>query len=354
MQTVEIPPAPPEQRARWGIPKWAIAALVLVVLAVAALFVSGIKVPYLATSPGPVVDVHEIISVDGAEQFDHDGQLFFLTISRPSDSLTLLELIEAWRDPAVDIVERELIIREGQTSEERRRENLESMNNSQQIAVAVALDRLGYEIGIVGFGAEVRELVENGAAAGILEPGDIITAVAGIEIGFVSELVSEIREYDVGDTIELTVDRNGEDLSVSVTLAESESEPETPVVGILVADVGARFEFPFDVNIDTGAIGGPSAGMMLTLGVYNQLSQEDITRGHRIAGTGTISSDGSIGQIGGIKQKVFGAIGVGAEYILVPGGDYDSAIAAAGDRIGVVRVDSIDDALAFLATLEAA
>jgi PDZ domain-containing protein len=352
MHTVQIPPAvdptPPRRRGRWGL-----AAVALLALGFLALFVANIRLPYLATSPGPVVDVHEIITVEGAEQFDHNGQLYFLTIQRPSTNLTLLELVEAWRDPSIDVVERRLVIPEGQTSEERRRENLESMLNSQQIAVAVALERLGYEIDIVGLGAEVRELVEGGAADGVLEPGDVIVAVEQIEVEFVSELVAAVRSFEIGDTVLLTVERAGETQELKVTLGESESEPGAPIIGVLVADVGAHFEFPIDVDIDSGAIGGPSAGMMLTLGVYNQLSEEDITRGRRIAGTGTISSDGTVGPIGGIKQKVFAAIGVGAEYILVPANDFDIAVDAADGRIEVVAVGTIDEALAFLDALPA-
>ena len=133
-----------------------------------------------------------------------------------------------------------------------------------------------------------------------------------------------------------------------MVLGESETDAGLPIMGVSVADAGSAFDFPFDVDIDAGAVGGSSAGMMQALAVYNRLSEDDITNGHRIAGTGTISTDGSVGRIGGMKQKTFAAIGVGAEYLLVPEGDFDIAVETADGRIEVVAVATIDDALEFL------
>ena len=343
-----LPPSQPSRRK--GITAGMV-AVGLLVLGFVLILLAGVRVPYLATSPGPVTEIHGIIEVDGAEAFDPDGELFFLTISRPSDSLTILEFLEAWRDPEIDIVERDAVIPAGQTSDERRRQNLELMMNSQQIAVAVALDRLGYEVEVVGTGALVAEVLEGSGGFGIVEVNDIVTAIDGMPVEFVEELITEVRSREVGDTVVLTISRDDELLDVQVVLGESETDPDLPIIGISVADAGAFFEFPFDVDIESGAVGGSSAGMMLTLGVYNRLSPDDITKGHRIAGTGTITPDGTVGQIGGMKQKTFAAIGVGAEYLLVPEGDFDVAFAAADGRIEVVPIGTIDEALAFLESL---
>lgn len=340
-------PEPPKRRVTPGA-----IAVGLLLLGFLLILLAGVRVPYLATSPGPVVEVHGIIGVDGTDTFDQDGELFFLTISRPSDSLTLLELFEAWRDPAVDLVERDAVIPPGQTSDERRRQNLELMMNSQQIAVAVALDRLGYDVAVVGTGALVAEVQEGSAGMGIVEEGDIVVAIDGEEIQFTQELVNAVRSRQIGDSVTLSVSRDNEIQEVQVVLGESVTDPGLPIIGISITDAGAAFDFPFDVEIDAGAVGGSSAGMMLTLGVYNTLTPEDITGGRRIAGTGTISTDGSVGRIGGIKQKTFAAIGAGAEYMLVPEGDFDAAFTAADGRIEVVSVATIDDALAFLESLE--
>jgi len=343
-------PASPSRR-RWITP--GTVAVGLLLLGFALILVAGVRVPYLATSPGPVTEVHGIVSIDGVESFESDGELYFLTISRPTKSLTLLELFEAWRDPAVDIVDRDLIIPPGQTSDQRRLQNLELMMSSQQIAAAVALDRLGYEVGVVGTGALVAEVLEDSAGFGVIEVNDIVVAINGEKVEFVDELINAVRSRQVGDTVALTLSRDDELLDVSIVLGESETDPGLPIIGISIANAGSAFDLPVDVTIDAGVVGGSSAGMMLTLAVYDLLTEEDITKGHRIAGTGTMAPDGSVGRIGGIKQKTYAAIGVGAEYILVPDGDYDGALAAAGDDIEVVAVSTIDEALDFLETLPA-
>ncbi len=348
LPSIEYPPPPPDPARRRRRITPGVVAVGLLLLGFLLILAAGIRVPYLATSPGPVTEVHGIIEINGAESYDPAGELFFLTISRPTQSLTVLELFEAWRDPAVDIVDRDSIVPPGQTSDERRLQNLELMMNSQQIAVAVALDRLGLEVDVVGTGALVAEVLEGSGGFGIVEVGDIVVAADGTEIQFVQELINVVRAREVGDSISLTVSRDNELRDVQVILGESETDAGLPIIGISVADAGAAFDFPFDVGIDAGAVGGSSAGMMLTLAVYNRLSEDDITKGHRIAGTGTMSTDGSVGRIGGMKQKTFAAIGVGAEYLLVPEGDFDIASEAAGDKIEVVAIATIDDALAFL------
>jgi len=343
------PPAGRRKRRRWVTPGFVAVGLLL--LGFALIMVAGIRVPYLATSPGPVTEVHGIISVEGSESYEPAGELFFLTISRPIQSLTVLELFEAWRDPAVDVVDRDSIVPPGQTSDARRLQNLQLMMNSQQIAIAVALDRLGFEVDIVGTGALVVEVLEGSGGFGIVEVDDIVSGVDGVEIRFVQELISEVRARQVGDTVTLTISRENETIERQVVLGESETDPGLPVVGISVADAGTAFEFPIEVNIDAGSVGGSSAGMMQSLGVYNTLSEDDITNGHRIAGTGTISTDGSVGRIGGIRQKTFAAIGVGAEYLIVPEGDFEASFEAAGGKIDVIPVATIDDALEFLKSL---
>jgi PDZ domain-containing protein len=123
------------------------------------------------------------------------------------------------------------------------------------------------------------------------------------------------------------------------------------MVGVTLMDADVQVVFPVDVEIDSRNIGGPSAGMMFTLEIMDELTPTDLTDGHRIAGTGTIDQDGVVGAIGGVRQKVYGAIDAGAEYVLVPTDNYDDAVDAAGDNIGVVAVGTIDDALGFLDTL---
>ncbi len=178
---IEYPPPPEGEKRRRRRITPGMVAVGLLLFGFVLILAAGIRVPYLATSPGPVTEVHGIISVDGADSYDPAGELFFLTISRPIQSLTVLELFEAWRDPAVDIVDRDSVVPPGQTSDQRRLQNLELMMNSQQIAVAVALDRLGVEVGVVGTGALVAEVLEGSGGFSIVEVNDIAVASDGEE-----------------------------------------------------------------------------------------------------------------------------------------------------------------------------
>ena len=348
--TIEAPtdalPALTPRRSRW-----ALAAAVLLVIGFVLILLASIKVPYLATSPGPVLEVQGIVAVEDVPSYTSDGELFLLTISRGSDPLTLFEWFEAWRDPTVDLVERDLVVPEGTTGDDRRRRNLEVMQGSQQLAIAVALDRLGYDVDIVGNGAYIAEVAAGSPAEGIVRPDDIVVAFEGAPVEFVQDLVDAVRAGEIGASVTMTVDREGNMQDLVVLLGESPTEQGVPRIGVTLSDAGARFDFPIDVTIDAGSIGGPSGGMMLSLAVYNRLTEDDITKGHRVAGTGSLTAEGGVQRIGGIRQKVIGAIGIGAEYILVPEGDFAAALERAGDDIEVVAVGTFDDALAFFDTL---
>lgn len=256
LPSIEYPPPPEEAERRRRRITPGMAAVGLLLVGFLLIMAAGIRLPYLATSPGPVTEVHGIIEIDDAPSYDPEGELFFLTISRPTQSLTLLELFEAWRDPAVDIVDKDLIIPVGQTSDERRLQNLQLMMTSQQIAVAVALDRLGLEVEVVGTGALVAEVLEGSGGFGIVEVGDIIVAADGAEIHFVQELINAVRARQVGDSLTLTVSRDNELQDLQIVLGESETDAGLPIIGVSVQDAGTAFDFPFEVDIDAGAVGG--------------------------------------------------------------------------------------------------
>jgi PDZ domain-containing protein len=182
-------------------------------------------------------------------------------------------------------------------------------------------------------------------------------------IAFRSDVIDFLEPLQVGDPIVVTVERPDaeqpeqfEVLDLDIVLGpRPDDDPARPTVGVLMGVLLDNntpiVEFPVDVVIDSRNIGGPSAGMMFTLQIIDQLTPDPLTHGQRIAGTGTIHLDGTVGSIGGIKQKVHGAIDAGAVAVLVPEGNYDAAVEAAGDDIVVVKVTTIDDAIAFLETL---
>lgn len=314
-----------------------------------------ITLPYYVLSPGPVYDTSDFVTVDGGTLSD-DGELFFLTVSLKEANA--FEWVAAQFDEAVDTRPRENIRPSGVSPEQLRRESLAAMEQSKNDAIYVALTTLGYDVTLVGTGALVIDTVPDSGADGVLLPDDVIVQMNGETVAFRSDILAQMDNEEIGDVVTMLVQRpledepdRHEDLDVDITLGENPQDPGTPLIGVLLENNEPIVEFPVEVDIDSQNIGGPSAGMMFTLQIMDQLTPEELTHGYRIAGTGTIHRDGSVGAIGGIHQKVYGAIDAGARAILVPKANYEDALDAAGDRITVVEIETIDDAVAFLDSL---
>jgi PDZ domain-containing protein len=223
----------------------------------------------------------------------------------------------------------------------------------------VALTELGYDVTLIGTGAEVIDTVPSSAADGVLRGGDVIIELDGVPVEFRSDVLDMLEGREVGDEVALVIERpieaseedEVEDIELVLVLGPHTDDPDRPMIGILLDNHEPIIEFPVEVEIDSQNIGGPSAGLMFTLQIMNQLTEDDITAGLRIAGTGTINRDGTVGPIGGVQQKVYGAIEAGADVVFVPADNYDAAISAAGDNIDVVRVETIDDPVEYLDAL---
>lgn len=342
---------PPDRYPRWP---WVLAVF-LIVVGIGIAIAWPITVPYYTFSPGPVYDTSDFIEVEGGT-VSTKGELFFLTVSLKEANI--FEYAAGRLDDRVTVRAREVIRPSGVSPEDLRRESLDAMEQSKQDATFVALTALGYEVTFIGTGALVIETVPDSAADGLLLPGDIIIEMDGRTVAFRSDIIDELSDLEVGDDVEFVVERPVdetadiyEDEDVEVALGSHPDDPSRPLIGVLLGNNEPIVEFPVEVVIDSQNIGGPSAGLMFTLQIMDQLTDDEITNGHRIAGTGTIRRDGSVGPIGGIRQKVFGAIEAGAFAVLVPAANFDDAVEAAGDDIRLVRVETIDDALAFLETL---
>lgn len=342
-------PAVPE---RYRIPKWPfVLAVIFMAIGIAIAIAWPIKVPYYTMSPGPLYDTSDFVHVVGEEQVI-DGELFFLTVSLREANL--FEYVAAQVNPKVAVAPRQNIRPVGVSPEDLRRENLARMNQSKTDAQFVALTKLGYEPTYIGTGALVIETVPDSAADGVLLADDIIIGIDGNEVAFRSDVIDGLADKEIGDRAVLAIERavEGSDevevVEVEIVLGVHVDDPSRPMVGVLLDNNPPIIEFPIGVEMDSQNIGGPSAGMMFTLEIMNQLTEDDLTGGRRIAGTGTISHDGTVGAIGGVTQKVHAAIDAGATIVFIPAGNYDDAVAAAGDKIIVVRVETIDDALDYL------
>jgi PDZ domain-containing protein len=329
--------------SKW--PLYVIGALFAV--GVFALALWNLELPYLAFSPGPISDAADSVVVDEAEVFPPDGELLMLTVV--SQEVNVFEALIAGVDPTIDLVRKQAVRRAGETDEEYRNRVLQQMDDSNFRSVAVALDYLGYEL--VPTEVVINEFVEGVPAESVLQLGDTIKAINEVPITTVVEIRSQIEGLQPGDTMDVTIERDGVVSTVTVELAEREDEPGAPMIGVVL---GELTQPPFPVDIEAGDVGGPSAGMMHTLAIIDTLTEGELTKGRVVAGTGTIRMDGTVGNIGGIRQKVVAAEAAGADYILVPEGNYDSALTAERDTLEIVPVATIDEAVAFLEGLEGA
>lgn len=336
------------EHAKQNHPHWPLYLIgALFAVGVMSLIAWNLELPYLAYSAGPVSDAADSIVAEEVAIYPPDGELLMLTVV--SQDVNIFEAAIAGVDPRVDLVRKQAVRREGETDEEYRNRVLQQMDDSNFRAVAVALEYLGYDM--VPTEVVINSVLEDVPAESVLEAGDTIRAVNGTTVTTVVDVTSALEGYQPGDVIEMRLERNGGVVEVEVELAEKEDEPGEPLIGI---GLGELTQAPFPITIQAGDVGGPSAGMMHTIAIIDSLTEGELTGGRVIAGTGTIRADGSVGNIGGIRQKVVGAEAAGAEYILVPQGNYDTALTAERSSIEIVPVATIDDAIGFLESLDPA
>lgn len=218
------------------------------------------------------------------------------------------------------------------------------------IAAAVAMNKAGVGGGVTADGVRIVAIVKDSPADQRLQAGDVIVKLNGREVKSVEELAAYMeRSVKPGETVAVTVRRGGEVTVSEVPAAESADSPERPVFGISV-QTELQLDIPRAVDYKRwmAHIGGPSHGAMLTLALIDQLTPGGVTNGLKVAGTGTIGADGSIGQIGGIRQKAYAVSRIGADVFFVPAGLEQEARKAA-PKLNVVPVGTIDDVLSWLA-----
>jgi len=307
----------------------------------------NVELPYLAFGPGPVSDAADSVVAENVDVYPPDGELLMLTVV--SQGVNVFEAIIAGLDPTIDLVPKQAVRRAGETNEEYRNRTLQQMDDSNFRSIAVALAYL--EIDLIASEVVVNEFVEGVPAALVLVLGDSILSIDGVVVSSVEDIRPVLEGVGVGESITMTVEREGETVEVEVLLVERTDEPGEAMIGVILGELS---EPPFPLKIQAGDVGGPSAGMMHALAIIDTLTEGELTKGHVIAGTGTIQVDGTVGNIGGIRQKVPAAEAAGATHILVPAGNYEKALTAEFENIEIVPIANISEAVAFLETLEAA
>ncbi len=280
------------------------------------------------------------------------GSLFLTTVYSDMDTTIAKWVGAQWQGDTL-VVPRQEFIPPSISADEYMKMVGEMMEESKTVAKIVALRQAGYEVKATGAGARVENLLPNSTAIGILQTGDVVVTAQDQHVETATDLVNLVRRQKPGSSISLTIQRGNETFATQVSTKESDSEPGIAVIGILIKTHLFGHDLPVQIDIDSENIGGPSAGLMFTLGIIDSLEENGLAPGHKIAGTGTISLDGSVGPIGGVAQKVIGAEEAGAEYFLAPADNYEAAKQAAR-RIQVVRVENVANALQFLRGLQPA
>lgn len=326
---------------------------VLLVCAVVGTVLLGLSPsPYGVERPGPVYDVLgktevngtsvPLIDIPGQTTYPTGGILDMLTVyvdGSPQDKLSWIELAGSWFDASRAAVPLDELYPSGQTEEESNAESAIDMTNSQQAATAAALSELkiDYQSTVV-----VATVIKHTPAAGRLKAGDELLTVNGVPVTGLTMLQQAIIANGVDHPVQLGIRRNGTEKTLDITPAIS-ADTQHPTVGIYT---GTTFTFPFDVKIQLQDVGGPSAGMMLALGIYDKLTPGKLAGNAHIAGTGTIDPSGAVGAIGGIRQKLYGARDDGAKWFLAPASNCDEVLGHIPSGLTVFAVKTLDESLA--------
>lgn len=347
------PLAAPAPR-RWL--RWFIPLFLVVALGVAAFW----PVPYFILAPGTARQVDDLIHVPSDKAFRPRGRVLLATVSLIGD-VRFLDLVRDRFDDDMQSIPRRVLLG-NQTRDQMRQQQLQEMDNSKEVAIVAALRRLGHQVAEHGEGALVEQLVElqdaggrrapaNPAAADHLRAGDVIVAVDGRPTPLLQDVQAAIRAHRPGDVIRLEVaGTDGSRRREEVPLVRRPGS-DLPLLGVTLHTKGQRFDLPFPVTVDSLGIGGPSAGLAYALGVIDLLTPGELTGGKRVAVTGTISSDGTVGDVGGVTEKTAAVRAARADAFLVPPGEYDEARARAGSKLQVFRVTTLEEAITALGRL---
>lgn len=310
-------------------------------------------VPYVALSPGPTLNTlgspygKPLVQVSGRRTYPTTGHLNMVTVSYtggPGVTFNIFSALRAWLTPGDAVVPESEIFGRGQSQQQVVQQDTEEMVGSQQDAAAAALCYLNISYKTID---TVAATVKGDPAYGVLRAGDQIAAVDGTPVGCHHSVVSMIRDRKPGDPVTLSIVRNG--VTKKVTLA-TKDVGGAPVIGVQLA--AERFRFPFNIKINIPGIGGPSAGMMFALAIIDKLTDNSLTGGRFIAGTGEIEATGGVEPIGGIQQKMAGARRAGATIFLTPAANCSDTVGAVPSGLRLVKVSTLAGAVAALKAIE--
>ena len=323
-------------RRRWS--RWDTLILLAAVVILAG---AGLPLPGYSVSPGRTRDAGDLVAVREREVYEPEGAFLVSTVALKPLSPFLA--IQAWLDDSVTTVPKNQV--------QGKRAASQAVEDSETLAVAVALEQLGFEVRKTGGGAYVEEVIPTSPADGRLRPGDVITSVNGTPAATAKEVTGALSELRGGDVVRLGVEAPaGAGRAEEVVLSRRPGTGD-PVLGVILRNAVGRFELPVDVRIEAVGFEGGSAGLALTLGLLDVLTPGELTGRNRIAVTGTMEIDGTVGKVGSVTEKATAARRAGARFFLVPAGQAEEAARGGGPTLMVIAVTSLEGALTALERL---
>lgn len=312
-----------------------------------------VHLPYAILQPGPAANVlgqdsagkADLIAISGEKTYPTTGSLDFTTVrvnGGPGYPVNVWDVLGAWISGNQEVYPVDALFPPAQSAKDVAAENTAEMVDSQQEAAAVALTKLGFAVKQV---VKVGQIAATAPSGDVLKVGDVITSVGGTAVTDSASVRAAIQKVAPGATLAIGVVRAGKPVSLE---ARTGAADDRTVLGIVLA---IDFRFPFTVKIDVGDVGGPSAGLMFSLGIYDKLTDGSLTGGADIAGTGTIDATGAVGPIGGIRQKMVGARAAGATWFLAPADNCNEVTGHVPAGMQAVKVATFDGAEAAVAKI---
>jgi Lon-like protease len=341
-----------ERRTRRGPAPSTIGWILLFLGVVGTVALGLAPAPYVIEQPGPVYDVLGKASTDAKAKpviqipasqttYPTTGVIDMLTVyvdGTPQKPNNWISIATSWFDPTRSIIPMDAVYAPGSTDKQNDEQDRIEMSTSQQEAQAAAFTALGKEYTTTVL---VGQVVKGTPADGVLKAGDAIRTAGGVPIRDLTQLQTAIRSHGTGTPLTIGITRDGVEQDVAVTPAIS-ADTKKPAVGILT---GEKYTFPYTIDFGLENVGGPSAGTMLALGIYDKLTPGDLTGGAHLAGTGTIDAAGDVGAIGGIRQKMYGAKDAGADWFFAPASNCDEVVGHVPAGLHVVKVSTFDQVL---------
>jgi PDZ domain-containing protein len=357
------------RRRRWP---WVVGALLTLLL----VGIFTVPTGWDLYSPGSLRPTEAAISIKGHTAFESRGAITYPTVSIGTRPTTVAGLIRGLLDDRIDIKSKQDIYPAGNIQQDEV-VNQQMMEDSKLAATVVAFRKVGYPVSVTGTGAFIDQVLKGFPASSTLHQGDVITAVGGHPITTADQLRPLLAGHASGSTVDLTIRRPAQSsanqssttlstgasssnqsssrtFDASVALGSNPQDPSRGYLGVAVSTADQGLDLPFGIDMDSGAVTGPSGGLAWTLGLIDRLTPGDLTGGKTVVATGEMAVDGTVGQIGGLEQKMAAVLRNGADIFLYPASSPKASVRtiqdmAKGHDVKLYPVSNIDDALKILA-----